>query len=529
MSRSSCAIGSPEAAALIGCGNVGCVVGAEALSQSAGVWVKTHFYRKGPILCATVYTVAAGEPKVFHLEVDLRPIEKALERAHTAMHAHRPAFGAATTVGWGLGKLWKGVKNTAKKIGRNKLVRGVVQVTKTVATVAKTVVKSKAFGAVLAAGAVFPLTAPFAAPALGAYAACNAAIKGVEIGKKVIGVGKKAASVIDRGKQAQKTLAAATSSAKAAVASVAPTPQARAQLAARTKAAGKLSLTQRGKQAITAAIKKAPTPAARAAVASKLSAGLKATATARSQATLARSLPPAAGQAVARAATLQASTAPLIAQAARTQKALSNPATKAKLVALKSHGEKAAGLLTGIANKAKTGDLDAVKSAAIVNLVARNRARIQAMSQANAGGMPGLLITPQGRIVRGKFRVQAQAGGQGLLYLGAGKPSSRGSFATVAGELADAASELADTVVGACSSCVGAVVVPLVGVTASLIGRPSGYQIGDYTLGDDIIAGDLPIDGVRLSGRGANAGELGTYEINGCGKDCACGPCQRNT
>jgi hypothetical protein len=533
----SCAVGSRNGRRLIGCGNVGCVVGAEALTESTGVWVKTRLYRKGPFLCATIYSVAAGEPKVVELKVDLRPIEQAVRKAHAQLHARDGSGnggGAGPSVsghrvGWGLGSLWKGAKKAAQKIGRNKLLRGVVKVTRAVGKVAKTVVRSKAFGIVLAAAAVFPLTAPFAAPALGAYAACNAALSSAEVGAKVLHTAKSAIGLIHQGKQAASAVASATSSAKAAVASATAglSPSARASLGARAKAAGQLSLSPQGKVAIQTALSRAPAGAARTAVATKLSGQFKQLSALRSRAVLAQSLPPSAGAAVATAAKVQANAAPLVARAAQVQKAFSNPATQAKLTALRARGQKATELLTGIHASAQSGTLDGVKSAAIVNLVARNRARIQAMSQAHAGGLPGLLITPQGKLVKGRFRVQAKAGGQGLLYLGKGTPTQKGSFATVAGELGDAAGELADTVVGACSGCVGAVVVPLVGAFASLIGLdPTGcYQV---SVGADLIAGDVPLDGVRLSGKGPAAGELGPYEVGACGTDCDCGPCRQS-
>ena len=530
----SCAVGSRNGRRLIGCGNVGCIVGAEALTDSTGVWVKTRLYRKGPFLCATVYSVAAGEPKVVELKVDLRPIEQAVRKAHAQLHGQSDGRAAASVsgqrVGWSLGALWKGAKNAAQKIGRNKLLRGVVQVTRAVGKVAKKVVRSKAFGVVLSAAAVFPLTAPFAAPALGAYAACNAALSSVEVGAKVVHTAKSALGIIHQGKRVASEVSSATRTANSAVASVSAnlSPAVRAQLGARAKAAGQITLSPQGKAVVQTELARVPAGAARTKVATALAGQFKQLSALRSRAVLARALPPAAGAAVARATSLQAGSAALLARAAKVKKEFSNPATQAKLTALRTRGAKATTLLQGISSSAQSGTLDGVKSAAIVNLVARNRARIQAMSQAHAGGLPGLLITPQGKLVKGKFRVQAQAGGKGLLYLGAGTPTQKGSFATVAGEL----SELADTVVGACSSCVGAVVIPLVGAAASLIGLdPTGcyrVSVGADLIAADIIAGDLPIDGVRLFGDGPAASELGPYEVSGCGKDCDCGPCRQS-
>ena len=73
---------------IVGCGGIGCVVGAEAqVEEASGVWVKTRFYREGNFLCATVYSVASGNPKVVELRVDLRPIARAVMRAHSTFHA----------------------------------------------------------------------------------------------------------------------------------------------------------------------------------------------------------------------------------------------------------------------------------------------------------------------------------------------------------------------------------------------------------------------------------------------------------
>lgn len=420
----------------VGC--VGCVVGAEQLATNAGVWVKARFFRDGHHLCATVYSVSQGEPKVFEMRVDLRPIERALMRKHAAVHAKgmaRASLRGQPTVGWGLGSLWKGVKKTAKKIGRVKLVKGIVNVTKAVGKVAVKVAKSKEFGAVLAVASAFPLTAPFAGPALAAYAFANTAIAGVEQGKKLLTVAKTASTVIKKGAQLAKT---ATNSGKQATAivksaSASLSPAQRAQIAASAKAAGKVSLTPKGQAALRSAFARVPT-AMRKVMAGKVQKKLSQAAQVKTQVALARRLPGPAGAAVLKATRTAVAAAPAIALAKRTAARLKQPAVRARLSRMKTQAEKSKAALTAIQQKAKTGSLDAQKNAAIVNLVARNRARIQAMSQASAAGLPGLLITPEGKIKRGRFRVQAAAGGKsrGLLYQGPGK-TERGAFTTVSG------------------------------------------------------------------------------------------------
>ncbi len=504
---------------------VGCVVGAEELTESAGVWVKTRFWRQGPYLKATVYSVAAGEPRIIELSVDLRPIARAVMRLHAQMHSKAgldASVRGRPLVGWSLGKMWKGVKKVAQKIGRSKLVKGVVSVTKAVASGAKSVVKSKVFGGILAVASVFPLTAPFAAPALGAYAAANAAVKGVEVGKKVVTTAGALAHTITRGKKLASQASRASTTAQAAVATVSRgmTPAQRSTIAARAKAAGTLKLTAQGKATVAASLARAPAGAARSAVANQLARRLKTLSTVRQQAALAQSLPRAAGALVAASARAGLDAATAIAAGKAAEAKLASPQVQAQLVAAKSTGEKALALLQGVKKAAASGNLDAQKSAVIVDLVARNRARIQAMSQANTGGLPGLLITPQGKLVRGKFRVQAKAGATGLLYTGRGKPSEHGSYTTVGsvqiGHFAPLTGSFAP-LTGSFAPLTGAF-EPLTGSMPELVGRGrSGGRAG----GCIDIAGDLPLDGVRLTDREANAYSIGPYEEVGCPGPCA--------
>jgi uncharacterized membrane protein len=506
----------------VGC-NIGCVVGAEELSQNAGVWVKTRFWREGPYLKATVYSVANGEPKVVELSVDVRPIARAVMRWHQKLHSEQAlqaSVRGVPIVGWSLKKMWKGVKQTAQKIGRTKLVKGVVNVTKTVAKAAKTVAKSKVLGGVLAVASAFPLTAPFAAPALGAYAAANAAVKGVETGAKVVKTAGSLASTITRGKKLASQASAASAKAKTAVAAASQTMSAaqRAAIAAKAKAAGKIQLTAQGKAAVAATIARAPAGAARSAAANALAARLKTVANLRQQAALAKNLPPAAGKAVVASAQAGVAAAAAIAAGKAAEAKLADPKVRAQLTAAQSEAAKATAALESVKKAAQTGNLDATKSAVIVDLVARNRARIQAMSQANAGGLPGLLITPQGKLVRGRWRVQAKAGSNGTLYTGPGKPTEKGSYTTVSGAPRRSRARVGHfaAAVGAFSPVTGAF-APLTGSMPELVGR--GRASGCYD-----IAGDLPLDGVRLVDREANASSIGPYEEVGCGT-APCAPC----
>ena len=58
-----------------------------------GFWLKTHFYREGNLLHAVTYSCIAGHPEVFKASVDLRPIVKAVTRAHNALHAQNKVSG----------------------------------------------------------------------------------------------------------------------------------------------------------------------------------------------------------------------------------------------------------------------------------------------------------------------------------------------------------------------------------------------------------------------------------------------------
>lgn len=509
---------------LIGC--IGCVVGAETLSDHAGVWVKTRFFRDGNFLCATVYSVAAGEPKIIEIRVDLRPIARAVLRAHTALHAQELARASlrhddsGETVGWSLGSLWKGAKKVAKKIGRSKLVKGVTNTVMKVArnkafqvampfaalgahTSSKALGGKGAFkgalgaavnlgtGAVLSSipgGAVArgisasPLMARISSDAVGAYAAANAAVAGLEKGVKVARVARAAQSSIRSGTQLARQVTASKANTAAIIrkASSTMTPAARAIAVQKAAAASKIALTQKGKAVVQRTLAKTAATQ-RAAVATALASKLKAAAELKKRAALAQSLPQKAGAAIAASTRLELAAGARIKQAAATAKKLLDPKVRAGLVAAQSDAAKAKALLTNVKNAAQGGSLDAQKSAVIVNLVARNRARIQAMSQANAGGLPGVLITQDGKLKRGRFRLKAVADAGALLYLGPGESKERGSFQTVS---------------------------------------------GSFTYDTVAVNGDLPLDGVRLASRGPNSSDIGPYEV-GCG-DTPCAPCAAN-
>lgn len=171
--------------AVIGCDIPVRVGGAEIIGTNAGVWLKTHFRQDGHHLVATTYLVAAGNPSVFELRIDLRPLEKAATAIHAALHQK-----TNPTVGFSFKKAWRGIKKTAKKIGKSKLIKAVGKVT-------TAVVKSKITGGLVTALAV--AVPAVGVPALAAYGAANAAIKAVGEGKKLVNTATEAKRIISKG------------------------------------------------------------------------------------------------------------------------------------------------------------------------------------------------------------------------------------------------------------------------------------------------------------------------------------------
>lgn len=408
--------------AVIGCDiPVRQVVGAEALSTAkAGIWTKTHFYEQGHYLHAKTYLVAAGNPVVLEFRIDLRPLEKVAGRIHQRLHAEMSKrTGTDPSIGFSFSKAWKKVKGTAKKIGKSKLIKAVGKGIKSVAT-------SKLVGSALAVTAV--VVPGVGVAALAAYGAANAAIKAVDKGKKLVSTASAVKNTLSKaGSMATKLTTAKRAAPNAALA---------ASAAARAKAAA---------QTRTLAVK------AKAAVAlapnAQRAAAVKAAATTQAAAIAARAKAQAATSAkkiVAQVKSAEARVVPVVKAAATLQTKLQDPAVRAKLLTIRAQADSAKKALEAVKEKAQYGTgqekLDAQKSAAIVNLVARNEARIQAMSQQNAGGLPSLLIDAKGRIVPGRFRVVAKSGGKNpdVLYDGPKKPLQAGAFTKVAGDFDEA-------------------------------------------------------------------------------------------
>ena len=83
---------------VIGCDIPVNVVGSDQLTGKAGVWIKTNFRTEGDYLFATTYLVAAGEPVVLELKVDLRPLEQVARKVHERLHAQMNTANGTTIV-----------------------------------------------------------------------------------------------------------------------------------------------------------------------------------------------------------------------------------------------------------------------------------------------------------------------------------------------------------------------------------------------------------------------------------------------
>ncbi len=426
--------------AVIGCDiPVHSVVGAEAIAAKSGVWIKTQFCQKGHFLCATVYMVSAGEPKVMEFRVDLRPLEKIAAKVHERLHHKMVAAKGGPVVGFSFGKAWRGIKKTAKKIGKSKLVKAIGKAT-------KAVVKSKVLGSALAGLAVvFP---PAGVPALAAYGAANAALVAVEKGKKLIDGASKIKETIEAGASEAKAVvnykAKATNQAKSLVSAAQnikpPTAAIQKALSTATNMQSRaLQVAKAAQTAGTAQAKATANKQLAAANAKKtqvVSAAKKTVAAVKAKKQQAAA---AAKNIAVNIKQVQQQTTPMLSRAAALKKKMADPIVRARMLTIKNQADSAKKALQDIADKGRFGSasekLDAQKSRAIFNLTAQNQARIKAIAEQNAGGLPSMLIDSKGRITPGRYRVTTQAAAAGkadVLYLGKGKAQA-GRFARVAG------------------------------------------------------------------------------------------------
>lgn len=126
---------------------------------------------------------------------------------------------------------------------------------------------------------------------------------------------------------------------------------------------------------------------------------------------------------------------PLVDNARRVQATVKALAPKlARQVVASSKVKKA---VANIAAKAKAGSSDAKQAAAVIAKSAQALDKILQLQAQAAGGLPGLLVTADGRIVRaprGRFRLRTTlAQRPDVLYRGAKEPQLKGLFAAVSG------------------------------------------------------------------------------------------------
>ena len=156
-----------------------------------GFWMKSHFYREGSLLHVVTYSCIAGNPEVFRMSVDLRPIIAAVVKAHNKLHQTKVSGEDvhSALIGFSFGDLTKPFASVAKsaanmvnKVGKSKLISQV-------GAAVKSVVKSKITGSILAGAAIaFP---PIGAPAVAAYAAANASLMAIDQAKGAVAMAKK--------------------------------------------------------------------------------------------------------------------------------------------------------------------------------------------------------------------------------------------------------------------------------------------------------------------------------------------------
>ncbi len=83
--------------------------------------------------------------------------------------------------------------------------------------------------------------------------------------------------------------------------------------------------------------------------------------------------------------------------------------------------------------KARAGDPDAKKMASVVSIAARTRAKIQDSAAASKGGLPGLVVGPNGRVTRGRFRKRAPKTGENASVILTSQGQQTGVFDSVSG------------------------------------------------------------------------------------------------
>lgn len=103
------------------------------------------------------------------------------------------------------------------------------------------------------------------------------------------------------------------------------------------------------------------------------------------------------------------------------------------------NSKKVQAAVKNIAAKAKAGSPEAKQAAGALSAASKALTKVAAVRTALSGGTAGLLLLPNGKIVRapkGKFAQSSASSAQaGTLYQGAGAPALRGRFTAVSGQV----------------------------------------------------------------------------------------------
>ncbi|HWO11621.1 MAG TPA: hypothetical protein VNN80_19135 [Polyangiaceae bacterium] len=139
---------------------------------------------------------------------------------------------------------------------------------------------------------------------------------------------------------------------------------------------------------------------------------------------------------------------PLIQQAVKARAAVTKlaPALAKQAVASK----KVQNQIAAIAKKAKAGSHEAKLAASVLAASHAALKKVDALESKAVGGLPGLLVTAQGRIVRapkGRF-LQSPTAEPGTLYRGKDLPTLKGRFSAVAGASWGGSRDPADDIEG---------------------------------------------------------------------------------
>ena len=469
-------------------------------TAARGVWVRTHFYQKGPILHSVTYMVAAGQPEVFRFSLDLRPIMKRLKRVHTRWHKED-----APKVGWFPANI---VKKVARAIGKSKIV-------KSIAKAGKAIVRSKITGGILAATAVaFPAVG---APALAAYAGANKALDMIEQGNKAAKAVKKFVSGKKTVRLAKRVVKKYGSrKAGGMFRRIRGMVKKIKKAKARVSAGRKLGFTRR----LVPKIKASSVAIQRMAAIQRLSRFGNPAQRKKARAQLAFLRKLAARKKTTTKRAVRRRPPRLRASIKSKARKSSSSLKAAKALAQR---KAAWAKIAKVAHIAKHGTgakkLEAQKAIAVMKRVAKNRSTLRNVGAAHRGGLPGLLIDRRGRLTRGKFA--RNAGTDALLYNPSG--SLKGRFARIGDDpeihipyyTFDRATDVfgldADDLIG----CVGQeanallsgenAVDMLVGCAVGQEGRATdlwGEDAAEYVIGGEYdIVGDFDVRKLRLIAR----------------------------